>query len=83
MMEPNGNDEDARAILERIDQNQAALIVLFEEKIDKLIDVIAGKNMVPLDVFKWLAVFLMVFTLLSHFPIEQLTLIIRELRALF
>lgn len=39
-------------------------------KMDKLIDVIAGKGMIPVDVFKWLVVFVMLFVFCIVFGVS-------------
>ena len=85
---PNGVDFDEikhrlEEIHEMTTQHGDALkdlTVIVSEKVDRLIDVIAGKGMIPVDVFRWLIIFVITFVMCMQFGVEGVKALIGHLR---
>lgn len=58
----------------------AKLADVVEVKMDKLIDVIAGRGMIPVDVFKWLVFFVIVFVFAMQFGVKGAGEIFQHIR---
>lgn len=49
------------------DSTLTRLADILENKLDKLIDVVAGRGMIPVDVFRWLVLFVVLFVFTMEF----------------
>lgn len=84
----NGSFEcEAHQIIEEISMHTRETLdvaqeikIALSDKMDKLIDVIAGKNMLPVDSVKILVMGFLAFWFIDHFGIEIVERIIKSIR---
>lgn len=76
------SDSNEKILLATTVQSQqfSVLSDIVERKMGELISVVAGKGMIPLDVFKWLVIFVIGFVFCLEFGIEGVSSVVKAVR---
>lgn len=69
--------KDMEAMLSSTHDATCKLVEVVDQKIDRLIDVIAGKGMIPIDSLKWIIIFILSFVFALEFGVESLKVLVK------
>lgn len=78
------SDNIVSELIEAVNKNTETteeLVIVVDKKMDKLIEIASGKGMIPVEVLKWIVIFMLVFTFITFFGVETSKMLIDKYRA--